>query len=517
MRKLLLHVLFVAGIAFASVGCKPSGDAEPTEKTIKVLTRGNGGDPGSLDPALATDIHAFHVLTDLCEGLVTVDASGSVSPGVATEWRISPDSTTYSFSLRPNARWSNGDLVVAQDFVRAFAHLANPDTPSPLAYLLNPIRGFAEIKGGAAPLEALGVHASDPDTLVIEFAQPTAHALALLSLPLACPRHADPEITNGAYQLVSWSPLDSLLIEKNPFFHGASEVFFDQVRYLPVTDEATEHRMFVAGELDLTEAIPVASLQAMSEEQREEVRIAPVLGTYFLALDINEAPSTDRSLRRALSSAINRQTLAEILGRGERPAYRLVPPGTAGQRAIPDMPSGSTANAFTTSADLVYLYDTGSVHEKIALTVQSMWREALGLEINLDAREWQYFLDARQRREQWSVMRFSWFADYNDALAFLELFREGNENNLPGYANPEFEQLLDRAASTADQDDRAALLTAAERMLLDDAVIIPLYFMVSKHMVDRSLSGFIPNALDRHPSRFMRRKTNVNDAKETTE
>ncbi|MEL6367269.1 MAG: peptide ABC transporter substrate-binding protein [Pseudomonadota bacterium] len=516
MRNLFLHVLFAAGIALAS-GCTPSDDAEPTEKTTNVLTRGNGGDPGSLDPALATDIHAFHVLTDLCEGLVTVDAGGRVSPGVATDWRVSPDSTTYSFSLRPNARWSNGDRVVAEDFVRALGHLANPDTPSPLAYLLNPIRGFAEIKRGVAPLSALGVNASDPDTLIIEFARPTAHALALLSLPLVCPRHSDPEITNGAYQLVSWSPLDSLHVEKNPFFHGASEVFFDQVRYLPVTHEATEHRMFVAGELDLTAAIPVAALQAMSEEQREEVRIAPVLGTYFLALDINEAPLIDPSLRRTLSSAINREALAAVLGRGERPAYRLVPPGTAGQRAIPDMPSGSTAHAFTTSADLVYLYDTGSVHEKIALTVQAMWRETLGFEINLDAREWQYFLDARQRQEQWSVMRFSWFADYNDALAFLELFREGNENNLPRYANPEFEQLLDRAASTADQDERAALLTAAERMLLDDAVIIPLYFMVSKHMVDRSLSGFIPNALDRHPSRFMRRKTNVNDAQETTE
>ncbi len=517
MRKLLLHVLIVAGIAFASVGCTPSGDAEPTEKTTKVLTRGNGGDPGSLDPALATDIHAFQVLTDLCEGLVTVDASGNVSPGVAIEWQASPDSTTYSFSLRPNARWSNGDRVVAQDFVRAFAHLANPDTPSPLAYLLNPIRGFADIRRGSAPLDAMGVRASDPDTLVIEFAQPTAHALALLSLPLACPRHLDPEITNGAYQLVSWSPLDRLIVEKNPFFHGADGVYFDQVRFLPVTDEATEHRMFVAGELDLTEAIPTTALQTMSEEQREQVQIAPVLGTYFLALDINEPPLTDRSVRRALFSTINREALAKVLGRGEQPAYRLVPPGTAGQKAIPETRLDIDADALAASADLVYLYDSGSVHEKIALTVQSMWREALDFEINLDAREWQYFLDARQRQEQWSVMRFSWFADYNDALAFLELFREGNENNLPGYASREFEELLDRAASTADQEERAALLTAAERMLLDDAVIIPLYFMVSKHMVDRSLSGFVPNALDRHPSRYMKRKTTVNDAQETTE
>ena len=526
--------MLLAAALLAVAGCGPGADGADTSSRAEatVLRRGNGGAPGSLDPALAEDIHAFNVLTDLYEGLVTTDAAGRLVPGVAESWQVHDDGRGYDFRLRADARWSNGDPVVAADFVRAFRRVARLDPPAAYGFLLEPLEHFAEVRAGRRPPEDLGAHADGPRLLRLRLNAPAGHFLAVLTMPIAYPlppresraaaHGAAPGfVGNGAYLLRSADVLGPVRLARNPRFRAADSVdgvSIDEIVYFPITDEQAELNMYRSGELDLTHTIPGPALPALRRERPSEVRIAPMLAFYYLALDLSEPPLNDPRLREALSLAVDRERLADIVGRGELPAYAVVPPGVAGYQApayewrtLAAEARHARARALAEAAGvgpggslrLRYTYDTGDVHERIALAVADMWQETLGLEVELDRREWQYFLDTRDRREEWQVMRFSWFGDYEDPLTFLELFHSDSPQNLPGYNNPEYDRLVGQAAATVAANLRERLFAEAEAQLLADYPIIPLYFYVSKHLVAENVLGFESNVLDRHPSRYL--------------
>ncbi len=495
---------------------------------IKVLRRGNGGDPGSLDPALAEDIHAFNVLADLYEGLVSTDAKGTLVPGVAESWQVSEDGRTYTFELRADARWSNADRVVAEDFVRAFRRVASPDTRSSYGFLLEPIENFAEVNAGERPIGDLGVAATGERQLTIRLGAAAGHVLSMLSMPIAYPVHAssarpggfdDPAsvVVNGPYRLGSRQPMGPIRLERNPHFREAATVNIDEVVYYPVVDEVAELNMYRAGELDITHTVPRAHVDMLKTDRPAELRIAPMLAFYYVALDVTEPPFDDRALRWALSLAIDREELVRVTGRGELPAYGIVPPGIPGHAStsydLQGLDRGEReqlarewlAKSGYASAPpaMTYIYDAGSVHGQIAIAVTAMWREVLGIDVQLDKREWMYFLDTRHDRNEWQLMRFSWFGDYNDAMTFFEIFRSDSPQNLPGYENDEYDRLVSKAAAATETDLREEQFAAAEQVLLNDYPIVPLYFYVSKHMVDPAVTGFEDNLLDRHPSRYL--------------
>lgn len=488
-----------------------------TETTV--LRRGNGGEPSSLDPALAEDIHAFAILADLFEGLVTTDAAGQVAPGAAREWSVSDDGLEYRFVLRQDARWSNGDRVVAGDFVRAFRHVANPRTPSSYAFLLEAIAGFAAVKEGASDIDTLGVAALDDTTLQITLGRPTPYWLATLTMPIASPRHPHgAAISNGAYALEDREALSLIRLTRNPYFHATTSVSIDVVEYYPVVDEHAELNRFRAGELDITHAIPPNQLPALREVMPDAVRIAPMLGLYYLAFDLSEPPFDNPDLRQALSLAIDRSAISQVLGRGEVPAFAVTPPGVGGYEGIAYAWAGLEENERVELARAHYaragyggdrplsmtlLYDAGGVHESIAVAITDMWRQALGVEVTLDKREWMHFLQAREDTAEWQAMRFSWFGDFDDPSTFLDIFRSDNEQNLPGYANPLYDRLLSRADGQQDREIRHSLLQQAEETLLADYPIAPLYFYVSKHLVADGIHGYQDNTLDRHPTRYI--------------
>ena len=472
-RSLALALLFAALLL--------SGCTQPADDG-NVLRRGNGGDPGTLDPALAQDEYAFNVLADLYEGLVAYGPNGEIRPGVAERWDISNDGLSYTFTLRADARWSDGQPLTANDFVTSLSRAKAPETAAPLGFLLDTVKG---------------VRAPDDRSLVIDLNAPAPHFLSVLAMAIAMPAREENDpgtISNGAFQLDKWRPGELLRIVRNPYYYAAADVTFDAVEYYPINDPANELTRYRAGELDITMTVPTASLERLREEHADELRIAPRLAVYYLALDLTEPPLDDPAVREQLSRAIDRETLVELLGRGEQPAYGFVPNGLQGYAPARYDWQARLEPTLDDQLSVTLLYDTGDVHEKIALAVASMWQDALGIEVILEKREWQYFLESRELRQDWDVMRFAWTGDYAHPSTFLDLFLSRSPMNLPRYANPAFERLMSNGAY-AD----------AEREMLDDYPVIPLYFYVSKHLVSPAIQGFEDNPLDVHPSRFLSR------------
>ena len=310
VRRITQVVLFLA--AFLAAACS-APDNEAT-----VLRRGNGGDPGSLDPALAQDEHAFNVLADLYEGLVVHGPDGSIQPGAAARWEISEDGLTYTFYLRPDALLSNRSPVTAAHFVHAFDRVADPTTAAPLSFLLDPIER---------------AEAVDDLTLAITLKSPTPHMLSVFAMSIAMPSWPGREVgavTNGPFVLDYWRPGELLRVIRNANYHSAESIGIDAVEFFPIADPAAELTRYRAGELDLTATVPPASLDRLREARPEELHIAPRLAVYYLALDTTEPPFDDPVRRQALSQAIDREALVEVLGRGEQPAFGFVPDGLEG-------------------------------------------------------------------------------------------------------------------------------------------------------------------------------------------
>jgi len=524
-RKLVWLLAFLMLVT----GCEHKSDSALSSSSRSVITRGNGGEPGSLDPALAEDIHAFNILTDIYEGLIAEAADGELVPGVAESWVTSDDGLVYTFAIRRDARWSNGDPVTSYDFVRAFQRVADPATGSVYGSLLEPILNYSDVQNGSLPPEHLGVTAPDALTLSIRLGQPVPHLLAVLAMPIAFPAHESaaatgafsvPErfIGNGAYVLAARSFGGPTKLQASPTYWDADSVAVKEIVYLPIVNSATEFNMYRAGEIDITHNIPVEQLDFVRRTMPEHLRITPYLALYYLAFDTTEPPLDNTRLRQALNMAIDREQLVQLIGRGEQPAYGVVPPGTAGHastsfawRSLTDEERQRRAQELYYEAGysdesplaLSYLYDTEDIHEKIALAISSMWRDVLGAKVILEKREWQYFLETRNRRADWQVMRFAWFGDYNHASTFTNIFRSNDPQNLSGYRNTMYDDALEKAIADPDNLTDSDHLVEAESLLLDDHPIAPLYFFVSKHLVRPDISGFDNNVLDRHPSKYL--------------
>jgi oligopeptide transport system substrate-binding protein len=506
-------------------------EREPAgEYRTGTLRRGNGGDPGTLDPALAEDVHAFNVLLDLYEGLVVQDADGTLSPGAAMAWDVSGDGLRYRFTLRRGVHWSNGQSLVAQHFVDGVRHVAAQGSQSPNAFLLSAVEKFDAVSRGELPVELLGIAAPDDYTVEITLSQPAGYFPGVLAMPIAFPRlmqkHGDPRafkqasyfIGNGPYLLDEWQIGSHIRLRKNPAFHAAAEISIDSVEYFAVEDPNTEYNLYRTGELDITSTIPPAAFSIVSAERPNEVRISPALAIYYLAFDLSEPPLNGLAARQALSMAIDRERLTQLLGRGEQAAYNLVPPGVTAHDSAEYLWKDLTPNDREVAARRAYTeagydsespmsvkltYDAGDVHETVALVVSSMWQEILGANVELEKLEWKIFLDTRTQRDNWQVMRFAWFGDYDDASTFTDIFRSDSLQNLPGYRNSDYDEILRLASAENDTDYRRRLMSAAERVLLEDYPVVPLYFYVNKHLVNSRVEGFLPNVLDRHATRTL--------------
>ena len=499
----------------------------------QVLHRGNGEEPHTLDPHLGEGVPTTNIVIDLFEGLTTTAPDGKIIPGAAARWNISRDGLTYTFYLDPDGRWSNGEPVRADDFVWSWRRVVNPETAATYARMLAPVANAAAILAGERPPSELGVVALNDLTFQVTLATPTPYFLGLLSHPTTYAvyppsvethgsGHVRPGrlVSNGAYQLNDWEVRSKIELVKNPHYRLADRTHIERVVFYPFEDENTEFTRFRAGDLGWTYQVPSAQFQWLSDNLDNALVVSPWFGTYFFSFNLTQPPFADnRALRQALSLAVDRDLLTERVTRfGEMPTFSLVPPG------LPDYDSPSVEYAQMTQAEREDLarslyrqagysesqpltvelrYNTSENHRKIAVAMAAMWKEVLGVRTRLINEEFRVFLQNRAQKRVTEVFRSGWIGDYQDAYTFLELFHSAHGRNDAGYDNPIFDDLLERAANERIDARRHNLMAEAERLLLADQVILPVFVYVSKRLVHPRLKGWQTNVMDRHPTRFM--------------
>ncbi len=491
----------------------------------RVLVRGNGPEPDSLDPQRARNVEAGNVLRDVYEALTSIGHSGEPVPGAARDWSVSADGLSWTFRLRPEGRWSNGDPVVAEDFVAALQRLVDPATASQYAQVVDAIRNAVPIIAGKQPVAELGVRAADPLTLQIMLAQPTPYlpglmshwstmpvhraSLARLGPALARPGNA---VSNGAFTLQRWVQGAEIELRRNPRYWNDAATRLAGVRWISQSDENAEYKRYRSGELHVTYVVPRGPFEQIQRDHAAELRIGPQLGVYFYGFNFDREPFRSQpGLRRALSLAIDRRRITRSVTRvGELPAYGWVPGGTfnyGSQRfdyADAPMPQRLdearrlyAAAGYSAAKPLRFelRYNTGDVHNRIAVAVAQMWKEALGVEVRLVAVEFKVLQQDIDAREV-DVFRLAWIGDYNDAYTFAQYFRSDFGINTSRYRNPRYDALLDAAAAELEPARRRARLEEAERLLLADHAVLPLYFYVNKHLVSPRVSGWYDNVMN---------------------
>lgn len=499
----------------------------------QTLRRGNGEEPETLDPHRAQGVPASHILRDLFEGLTTESPEGNVIPGAALRWNISRDARTYTFYLRRDMVWSNGEPVTAQDFVYSLRRAASPETAANAANMLMPIQNAREVIAGELPAEELAISLLDQFTMQITLTGPTPYFLGLLAHPVAYPvnqgnveafgdEFSKPGnlVSNGAYVLKDWAPRVSIELEKNPRYRETDRTIIERVLYLPIEDQSTEVKQFRSGELDWTNEVPNNQFRWLQKHYAEELVISPWMGSYFFGFNLTQEPFIDNpSLRMALILAIDRDILTEKVTQfGEQPSYALVPPGIDGYVPFSPEYADWTQDERDHEASRLYeqagfsedrplrveiRYNTSDNHKKIALAIASMWKQALGVNASLVNEEFRVFLQNREQKVITQVFRAGWISDYNDPYSFLELFRTGFGRNDYGYSNSTFDALLDEAGKERIRARRERLMFEAERVLMSDHVIIPIYTYVTKRLVNPHLRGWQNNVMDHHPTRHM--------------
>lgn len=493
----------------------------------------NGAEPETIDPALITGQPEGRIANALFEGLTANNASGEAVPGVAVRWEISSDHKTYTFHLRPDARWSNGDPVVADDFVRSWRRTLAPETASEYAYQLYYIRnGKAFNEGKLTDFSQVGVRARDARTLEVVLENPTPYFLDLCAFTTLLPVHiASIEregdnwtkpgklIGNGPFRLVSWRINDRIRLEKNPFYWNQSEVKLSSVDILPISKPNTAYNFYASGQADLIMdkgLVPTALMKEL--RQRPDFHSAPFLGTYFLRFNCSRPPFNDPRVRLAFSLVLDKERIVQKITRaGELPADGLVPPGISGYRSMKRfVPDFERAKQLLAAAGFPegkgfplvnYLYSEGQLNEDIAVEIQGMFRQALGITINLQRQEWKVYLRSMSNLD-YDICRASWVGDYKDPNTFLDMFVSGGGNNRTGWSNADYDALIARAAVEIDPAQRFDLLAQAEELLvLKEAPICPVYFYVGIQIYDsEKIGGIEANLLDEHPLKAIYRK-----------
>jgi oligopeptide transport system substrate-binding protein len=497
-----------------------------------VFRIGNVGEPGSLDPQQISSTYENRVVGDMFLGLTTEAADGSMVPGAAESWTIDDDGRVYTFKLRDH-KWSDGQTVTADDFVFAFRRVLEPAFAGIYASLLYPIQNAEKLNTGVLQgMEKLGVRALDKGTLQITLESPTPYFLELLTnfVAFPVPKHtveqlgndwAKPGVIvgNGAYVVTEWIPNTQVVSVKNAAFYDAANVSIDKVVYYADENQEALVKRFRAGEVDYAANFPSGQVDWLREHIPAAIRISPHLGVNYYVVNVRRPPFDDARVRRALSMAVNREAITDqVLRTGEIPAYSFVPPGTSnyGDPSYPDWKDtpneqrlvaarGLLAQAGYgpgTPLKLTIRYNTSENYKRVAIAIQAMWKQ-IDVHAELENSEVKVHYNMLEEGN-FDIGRAGMTADYDDAQNFLFLLQStSGKQNMGQYRNPAYDRLMQQAAVTSDLQTRSGLLHQAEQMALDDAVVIPIMYYISKALVQPYVRGWVPNIKDLHRTRYI--------------
>jgi oligopeptide transport system substrate-binding protein len=533
MKKMTPFVAALAALAFAqslpvAAVTIPPGAALAQQQEI---TRQIQAEVESLDPAHIETAGANLLGLDLYEGLTRIDAAGNVIPGVATSWtRTAPD--TWVFSLRRDAKWSDGHPLTAADFVYAWQRVADPKTASPYTVMVEFLKNGKTVIAGKAPPTALGVRAVDPYTLEVKTETATPFFPELLGNCAMAPvdratvakygaawTRPGNLVSNGPYVLADWQPNNRIVFMKNPHYWNAARVAITKVTWLPIESDETAMRMFQAGQIDMTFAVPSGQYAALTKQFGQELKAGLQIGTYYYSLNNADPALRDPRVRQALSMVLDRDLLtSKITQSGERPVYGLVVAGTKGaQPSMPDWAAWPMAKRVEAARGLLkaagypdakplaftLLYNTNDLHKKVALFATSEWRTKLGVNVQIENLEFKVLV--KQRHDgAFQVARDGWYADYNDATTFYNLVQCGNPQNDQRNCNPKADALASEANLQSDEGKRSAMLTQAFALAMNDYPLVPLFQYSNARLVKPWVGGYsLTNYLDERATQDM--------------
>ena len=514
-------------LLFLAAGC----DSNDKRADLVIL---NGAEPESIDPAVITGQLDGRICYALFEGLLHFDRFGKPQPGIAQSWDLSSDGKMYTFHLRANARWSNGDPVTATDFLQSWKRVLLPETASEYAYLLYHIKNAQAFNEGTLrDFGKVGLTASDDRTFRVELEAPVPYFLDLCSFATLLPVHLPTVekygddwikpgklVNNGPFLLKEWRLNYRIRLQKNPLYWDAAHVALNTVDALPIDNSITAYNFYASKVADLILDKGLTPPSLIPElKTRPDFHAAPFLGNYFIRFNVTRKPLNDVRVRQAFAMVIDRDRIVQkITQAGEPPAYSFTPPGTASGYQPPKMFGRDVQKARQLLADagypggkgfptVTYLYDSKKLNEDIAVELQNMLSDALGVHIELEKQEWKVYLNSLSRLD-YDFARSSWVGDYNDPNTFIDCFVSGGGNNRTGWRNKEYDDLVSAAALEPDNARRSQILQRAEDILLNQGTpICPLYYYVGIQIYDaQKFGGIEPNLLDEHPFREMYRK-----------
>lgn len=482
-----------------------------------------GGSPDTIDPVLNTALDAGTMILHAFEGLYTLDKEGIPAPAQAKEVKISDDSLTYTFTLRDDLKWNDGQPLTAKDFVYAWNRAINPDTASDYEYLFANIEGYDEGK--------LNITAKDDKTLEVKLKAITPYFLELCAFPAFAPVRQDiieanPEnwtldpqtyIGNGPYKLTEITTGSHATYVKNENYWNYDALGPDSIKFVFIEDDVALLNAFENGEILLADSMPQDEIDAWSD--RPEFNLVPQLGNYYISFNVEKAPLDNVKVREALSLAIDRQYLIDNISKmKETPAGAFVPVGMFDAnppeqfRDVGGDFFDPTAEAYEANLakakellaeagypngeglpTIEYFYNENTKHQQIGEALQNMWKE-LGVNVELVQQEWATFLNTRKNGD-YQIARDGWIADFNDPISFLDMYISTSGNNNSQWKNAEYDALIEKVKASSDQEERMKLMHEAEAMLFKDAILSPLFYQVDLFLLSPKLQGAYTNAL----------------------
>ncbi len=517
----------MAALLVLAAGCMRN---EPRADLVIV----NGIEPETLDPALVQGIAEMRIVSSMFEGLTRLNPKTALAePGMAYRWEISPDGRIYTFHMRTNLVWSTGEPITAEDVRYSWIRALDPATASGYAGQLFYLTNAEDFNAGKIKdPNQVGVHVLDRFTIRAELNNPTAYFLDLCAFQTLAvvPRQtiekygdnwlmAKPLPSDGPYELIAWRINDKVRLRKNPRYWDAANTRTELVDFLPIGSSITALNLYETGGADIVwdkDLVPVELLDVLLK--RPDFHSYTLLGTYFIRCNTTKKPFDDPRVRRALWLAIDRERLTKkIMKAGEIPAFQFTPPGIGHYHSLTNgllgynpeaarkllaeagYPGGKGFPRFS------YMFNAAAggaakVHEKVAIEMQQMLRDELGIEMELRQVEWKVYL-ADEAKLDYDLTRASWIGDYNDPDTFLNMFMSNGGNNRTGWKNARYDELIRAAGRENDQDKREKMLQEAEIILIhDETPVIPLFFYVGFNYYNPvKISGIYPNILDNHP------------------
>jgi oligopeptide transport system substrate-binding protein len=514
LAALLLASSLVTAPLYAAGTHPETGEALADDQTFtyRVLD-----EHSSVDPQVVEDVSGSEIVRDLFEGLMNQDEDGNLVPGVALHFEANDAKTVYTFTLRDDAKWSNGDPVVAGDFVYAWQRAVNPELASPYSWFMElmSIENASAILAGEKPIDELGVSAIDDHTFRVNLTQALPYFAAMTTHATTFPVHATTLeahgdewtrpgniVSNGAYVLTEHLPNERSTRERNPLYWNNDATILDKVVALVINDENVALTRYMAGELDRTE-IPAGQYPRLSKSNPDEATVFPRLCSYYYTINLTDTTNPallDVRVRQALSLAVDRDIITKnVTAAGQFPAYTFTPEATAGFN-VPSVDIATMTQAerdarakelmaeagYGDGLDLELIYNTSEGHKKIAIAVSQMWKQKLGVNVELANQEWKTFLETRGGQD-YQIARAGWCGDYNEASTFLDLVDTNSSYNDAKYSNADVDAML-AAAKTAS--DASSIYTEIEQIIANDVPIIPIYHYTGNYMISTSLKNW---------------------------